>query len=859
MKTIRRRLGCLLLAAVMLLSMIPAAFAAPTPGMDNFKRTKTYTAGTFSDVSEGAWYTGSIKSAYELGLAEGSAGKFDRKSNMTVQEAATLAARLHAIYHTGSTSCLKPSTPWYKVYLDYALENGIITQEQITNRKNNATRAECAAMLSKAIPASELAAINTVDDGAIPDVPANSPYYNDIYTLYRAGILTGNDAKGTFTPNAPIDRVSMITIATRMVDKTLRQKVTLTVALTGIQTKNSMWLYPGDTYQLTATPVPSNAKLSAVTWTSADPKVATVSATGLVTMVAPGKTTVTAKTASGLTAVCTVNVMKRAVEGVTLDQTNVNTYLGQSVQLKATINPANATDQTLTWTSSNPAVATVSATGLVTPLAIGNTTITVKTGNDKTATCTVNVTQIGTIANPMPADGTMTISLQKWSSDPIKDIRITCTNVISGSAANSLAKSENKYNKTPNSNQEWRFYEFSVNYVSCQGGNEVLEATDLIYDDTFFTTSGAKVNVADKATLSNLYDGYGVFDVELYPGSTGKIVIGLLINKGAGDLLLRVPNKSANDNTWVLCTVHEVPSAPSTPSDPSAPVGEVGSLSNPAPADGTMTISLQKWSSDPIKDIRITCTNVVSGTAANSLAKSENRYNKTPNSSQEWRFYEFSVNYVSCQGGNEVLEATDLIYDDTFFTTSGAKVNVADKATLSNKYDGYGVFDVELYPGATGKIVIGLLINKDAGDLLLRVPNKSANDNTWVLCTADGSAPSTPSTPSTPSSGSGENYFYSGFSGVPSFGNCFGIRPTYSTGSGGYFYSSTSIDSSGFSDQFAAMYSARLEANGFHYAGSTQSSSGSTLLIFRNSSIGRTVTFGVAVVGSTVGILISVT
>lgn len=229
MNIIRRRLGCLLLAAAMLLSTIPAAFAAPTPGMDNFKRVRTYTAGTFSDVSEGVWYTDSIKAAYEFGLAEGSAGKFDRKSNMTVQEAATLAARLHAIYNTGSTDVLKPSTPWYQVYLDYALANGIINQSQVTNRKAYATRAECAAMLAKAIPTKELTSINTVEDGAIPDVPASFPYYNDIYTLYRAGILTGNDAEGTFTPDAPIDRVSMITIATRIVDKTLRQKVTLTV------------------------------------------------------------------------------------------------------------------------------------------------------------------------------------------------------------------------------------------------------------------------------------------------------------------------------------------------------------------------------------------------------------------------------------------------------------------------------------------------------------------------------------------------------------------------------------------------------------------------------------------------------
>ena len=228
MKTIGRRCGCLLLVVTLLLGMIPAVFAAPTPGMDNFKRERTYTAGTFSDVPEGRWYTEAIQTAYEYGLASGDNGQFDRKSNMSVAMAVTLAARLHAIYHTGSTACLKQGSPWYQVYVDYALDNGIIEEGQFANyHKTNATRAECAAMLSKAIPASELPAINTVEDGAIPDVAKTSPYYDDIYRLYRAGILTGNDAKGTFTPDEPIDRVSMITIATRMVDKSLRQSVTL--------------------------------------------------------------------------------------------------------------------------------------------------------------------------------------------------------------------------------------------------------------------------------------------------------------------------------------------------------------------------------------------------------------------------------------------------------------------------------------------------------------------------------------------------------------------------------------------------------------------------------------------------------
>lgn len=392
MKTLRRRLGCLLLSAVLLLSMIPAAFAAPTPGMDNFKRVNTYTAGTFSDVPEGKWYTDSIKAAYEYGLALGSDGKFDRTSNMTVATAVTLAARLHAIYHTGSTAALVQGSPWYQVYVDYALTNGIIEAGQFANYdKTDASRAQCAVMLSKAIPADELPAINTVEDGAIPDVSADAPYYDDIYALYRAGILTGNDDKGTFTPDATIDRTAFFTIATRLMDKSLRRDLTLKVELTGIQVKPTLWLFPGDTYQLSAAPVPSGAKLPAVTWSSADTKIATVSATGLVTMVAPGKTTVTAQTPGGLSAACTVNVMPRAVTGVTLDQTSVTKDEGQTVQLTATVEPDNASNKTLTWTSSNPKVATVSATGLVSCVAAGTAIITAKASSGESAACTVTV------------------------------------------------------------------------------------------------------------------------------------------------------------------------------------------------------------------------------------------------------------------------------------------------------------------------------------------------------------------------------------------------------------------------------------------------------------------------------------
>lgn len=79
-----------------------------------------------------------------------------------------------------------------------------------------------------------------------------------------------------------------------------------------------------------------------------------------------------------------------AVSSVSLDKTSVSLNMGESVTLAATVKPDNASDKTVTWSSSKTSVATVDANGKVTAVAEGNATITAKAG-DKTATCTVTV------------------------------------------------------------------------------------------------------------------------------------------------------------------------------------------------------------------------------------------------------------------------------------------------------------------------------------------------------------------------------------------------------------------------------------------------------------------------------------
>ena len=170
----------------------------------------------------------------------------------------------------------------------------------------------------------------------------------------------------------------------------------LTVNVTGIElSETEATLTVGETKKLTATVLPSNATNKTVTWTSSNEEVATV-ANGVVTAVAEGEAIITA-TAGNKTATCKVTVEKVeepkdeevAVTEITLSETEATLTVGETKKLTATVLPSNATNKTVTWTSSNEEVATV-VNGVVTAVVKGEATITAKAG-EKTATCKVTV------------------------------------------------------------------------------------------------------------------------------------------------------------------------------------------------------------------------------------------------------------------------------------------------------------------------------------------------------------------------------------------------------------------------------------------------------------------------------------
>lgn len=149
----------------------------------------------------------------------------------------------------------------------------------------------------------------------------------------------------------------------------------------------------GATGTVVPTVLPANATNKVVTFASSNTAIATVnSSTGVVTAVANGTATITATTADGaFTATCAVTVTTD-VASVTLAPTTVTLAAAATQQLTPTVLPATASVKTVTYASSNTAVATVNASGLITAVATGTATITVTTTDGaKTATCVVTV------------------------------------------------------------------------------------------------------------------------------------------------------------------------------------------------------------------------------------------------------------------------------------------------------------------------------------------------------------------------------------------------------------------------------------------------------------------------------------
>ncbi len=161
---------------------------------------------------------------------------------------------------------------------------------------------------------------------------------------------------------------------------------------------NETELFIGESQTLIATVKPDDAKNKTLKWSSSDEAIAQVNENGVINALAEGIVTITAEAMDGsnIKATCKVSVKSIKAESLTLDKTEANLFIGESLALIATIAPENATNKAIRWSSSDENVAKVDENGKVSALADGTATITVETtdGNELKATCTVTVKSI---------------------------------------------------------------------------------------------------------------------------------------------------------------------------------------------------------------------------------------------------------------------------------------------------------------------------------------------------------------------------------------------------------------------------------------------------------------------------------
>ena len=183
----------------------------------------------FVDVPASAWYADAVRDAWANGLIDGvDAAHFDPDGSLTVAQAIKLAAALHQRIENGTVT-LKNGSPWYRSYLEYAVEHGVIEEAYLdySSAALNAPvqRAEFAHILYGA--AKPYAAINEIGANALPDVKTGDRYADEIYALYRAGVLNGSDRSGTFYPTSLIRRSEAAAILIRAFDEEARRTLTM--------------------------------------------------------------------------------------------------------------------------------------------------------------------------------------------------------------------------------------------------------------------------------------------------------------------------------------------------------------------------------------------------------------------------------------------------------------------------------------------------------------------------------------------------------------------------------------------------------------------------------------------------------
>jgi uncharacterized protein YjdB/formylglycine-generating enzyme required for sulfatase activity len=220
--------------------------------------------------------------------------------------------------------------------------------------------------------------------------PATATNKNLIWSISPAGVVSFDN--GVVIPKA----LGNATITVKTDDGGFKATCTVTVGHIPAESVTidppTLDLFIGETGLLEATVGPEGAADLSVRWETSDFTKAIVASDGTVYAISSGTVNIIARTHNNIAKTCVVTVSHSAVTNVELNFETLDLGLFKTKQLVHTLVPENATFKGVSWASNDTSVATVTSTGIVTGVSLGEATITVTTKDGGlTADCVVTV------------------------------------------------------------------------------------------------------------------------------------------------------------------------------------------------------------------------------------------------------------------------------------------------------------------------------------------------------------------------------------------------------------------------------------------------------------------------------------
>ena len=186
-----------------------------------FVASRTY-ANRFADVSADAWFNLYVKTAYEYALASGTSDtKFSPDGTFTVAQALTAAVNIHKAYTGKTVRAAAQGEAWYTPFVEYCVENGIITANQFAAETMNQpiSRGDMAVVFANILPENEYTSIRTKE---LTDVTDDMACATAVRKLANAGIVGGDAGTGKYRPKDGIKRSEACVIFTRIAVASMR-------------------------------------------------------------------------------------------------------------------------------------------------------------------------------------------------------------------------------------------------------------------------------------------------------------------------------------------------------------------------------------------------------------------------------------------------------------------------------------------------------------------------------------------------------------------------------------------------------------------------------------------------------------